>query len=249
MSVPSVAPAPSAAPAPAGPAGRAAATQTARATTAVSPAMAALAAARSGGRQKGRPGQPDPAPGAQAPEAAPAAPAATETAVAPAQKKTELAPEPDPVIVRLEEPAPVAPEPAPSPIQPVPALGWDGDWPGLATALPVRGVAQQLALQSEFTGCASEGGATQLQLRVPVETLCSAGSVDKLAAALSEHFGQPVRIRTEIGAARDTANARMLARQAERQREAEQAVHSDPFVQTLMREFGATIVPGSIKPV
>jgi DNA polymerase-3 subunit gamma/tau len=26
-------------------------------------------------------------------------------------------------------------------------------------------------------------------------------------------------------------------------------LHEDPFVQTLMREFGATIVPGSVRPL
>jgi len=48
---------------------------------------------------------------------------------------------------------------------------------------------------------------------------------------------------------RQTAHAKAQADRAARQREAEQAMQSDPFVQTLMREFGATIVPGSIKPI
>ena len=34
-----------------------------------------------------------------------------------------------------------------------------------------------------------------------------------------------------------------------RQREAEQIILNDPFVQQMQREFGAKIVPGSIKPV
>ena len=97
--------------------------------------------------------------------------------------------------------------------------------------------------------CDSAGDQVQVQLRVPVETLCSAGSVDKLATALSEHFGKTVRISTELGAVRQTANAHAEAERAVRQREAEQTMHDDPFVQTLIREFGATIVPGSIKPI
>ena len=36
---------------------------------------------------------------------------------------------------------------------------------------------------------------------------------------------------------------------AERQRRAEDIVANDPFVQSLMRDYGARIVPGSIKPV
>ena len=164
----------------------------------------------------------------------------------PAQKKTEP--------VRTEAPAPAAaipqpqPEPAPPPV-PVPELEWDGDWPTLASALPVRGVVHQLAQQSELLECVQEGNTFLFKLRVPIETLCSAASLEKLTAALQERFGRPTRVQTEIGAARQTANARAVAEREARQQQAEQTMHSDPFIQTLMREFGATIVPGSIKPV
>jgi DNA polymerase-3 subunit gamma/tau len=86
-------------------------------------------------------------------------------------------------------------------------------------------------------------------LRIPVDTLRSAGAVDKLANALSEHFGKTIRVQTEIGAVEQTANAAAVAERDARQRQAEQGMQSDPFIQTLMREFGATIVPGSVKPV
>jgi DNA polymerase-3 subunit gamma/tau len=134
-------------------------------------------------------------------------------------------------------------------MQPVPALNWDGNWPALAAALNVRGVVQQLAQQSELAQCDSSENSVQFKLRVPVETLCSAGSVDKLAATLSEHFGKVVKIVTEIGAVAQTANAQAQAERAARQKKAEETMHSDPFVQTMMREFGATIVPGSIKSI
>jgi DNA polymerase-3 subunit gamma/tau len=138
---------------------------------------------------------------------------------------------------------------SPAAFHAVPELDWDGNWPKLAAGLPVRGVAQQLAQQSELIKCGNNDGQIEMLLRVPVETLCSAGSVDKLAAALSDHFGKAVRVTTEVGAVRQTANAHAEAERAARQREAEQAMHNDPFVQTLMREFGATIIPGSIKPI
>ena len=140
------------------------------------------------------------------------------------------------------------PEPAPPPI-PVPELQWDGDWPTLASALPVRGVVHQLAQQSELLECVQEGNTFLFRLRVPIETLCTAASLEKLGTALQERFDRPARVQTEIGAARHTANARSVAEREIRQRQAEQTMHSDPFIQTLMREFGATIVPGSIKPV
>ena len=134
-------------------------------------------------------------------------------------------------------------------LHPVPGLDWDGNWPTLAAALPVRGVVQQLAHQSELVGCGREGNSLVFKLRVPLETLCSSASLEKLTVCLSEHFAQPVRIESNIGAVQHTANAAALADRAARQSEAEQAMQDDPFVQTLMREFGATPVPGSIKPI
>jgi DNA polymerase-3 subunit gamma/tau len=176
-----------------------------------------------------------------------------------AQKKTEplalVKGGPGASVVTAPRPAPApAPEVQVQPmlLHPVPALNWDGNWPLLAAALPVRAVVQQLALQSELVTCGPDGeseGAIRFHLRVPVETLRSAGNVDKLAAALSEHFGKTVRIHTEVGAVRQTANAHALAEQAERQREAEKKMQEDPFVQSLKQEFNAFIVPGSIKPI
>jgi DNA polymerase-3 subunit gamma/tau len=157
----------------------------------------------------------------------------------PVQKKTETS-----VVQSVASEVPRAPT-----IQLLPALNWDGNWPALAAALNVRGVVQQLAQQSELIQCDSSDNVIQWKLRVPLETLCSAGSVDKLAAALTEHFGKAVRITTEIGAVQQTANAQAQAERALRQKQAEETMQSDPFVQTMMREFGATLVPGSIKPI
>ena len=123
------------------------------------------------------------------------------------------------------------------------------DWPALVRRLPLKGVAQQLATQSELLGSEEEGQVLVIQLRVPVETLLSAGSADKLAAALGQHFERTVRLVTDIGHVTHTAHAESVAEQARRQQQAEQTLNDDPFVQTLMRDFGATIVPGSIKPV
>tara|TARA_R110001599_G_scaffold171353_1_gene362288 strand:+ start:304755 stop:306911 length:2157 start_codon:yes stop_codon:yes gene_type:complete len=136
-------------------------------------------------------------------------------------------------------------------LHPVEGVAWDGNWPQLAVNLPVRGVAQQLAQQSELLNCARDqaSGAIQFDLQVGVETLLAAGSVDKLSAALAEHFGLVVRVNTSLGPVHHTANTFALADMAVRQQQAEQSMQDDPFVQKLMREFGATIVRGSIKPV
>ncbi|RJF98926.1 DNA polymerase III subunit gamma/tau [Noviherbaspirillum saxi] len=232
----------------------------------MSPARAALEAARNGGRsQAATPPAARPASAAPPPwddEAPPARdmPSFDSLPVA-TQKKTEVRSEPQrqPLIqsdtaVLEEPPIIVVPElptakMSPPVSAPMPSLNWDGNWPALAAALPLRGVVQQLAQQSELLQCEDNGDAVMMHVRIPLETLRSAGAVDKLTAALSEHFGKAVRVTTEIGAVQQTANAQAVAEREARQRQAEESMQRDPFVQTLMREFGATIVPGSIKPV
>jgi DNA polymerase III subunit gamma/tau len=230
----------------------------ARPAGAMSPARAALEAARNGG--KPLPAVPAPAPvrtnSAPPPWEEEAQPSAALAADADAQKKTEQSittPVSTEATAREPESAPaqIAPPPKAPPLAPtpVPSLNWDGDWPTLAAALPLRGVVHQLAQQSELLQCELQGDGAQFHLRIPVDTLRSAGAVDKLANALSEHFGKTIRVQTEIGAVEQTANAAAVAERDARQRQAEQGMQSDPFIQTLMREFGATIVPGSVKPV
>ncbi|CAJ0871839.1 hypothetical protein R1479_01838 [Ralstonia mannitolilytica] len=121
---------------------------------------------------------------------------------------------------------------------------FDGNWPALAARLPMRGLAQQLAYQSELVAV---DGAT-MRLRVPLPALTEAGVVERLEAALSEHFGTPVRVTCDIGAARATAAAVDAEQRAQRQRDAEEAIAANPFVQALVRDFAAQVIPGSIQP-
>ena len=143
---------------------------------------------------------------------------------------------------------PVAPEPmaaaTPPDLSASSLTTFDGDWPKLAARLPMRGLAQQLAHQSELV--AVEG--VTVRLRVPLPALTEAGVVERLEAALTEHFGTPVRVACDIGTARATAAAVDAELRAQRQRDAEDAIAANPFVQALVRDFAAQVVPGSIQP-
>ncbi|PUA20055.1 DNA polymerase III subunit gamma/tau [Glaciimonas sp. PCH181] len=168
----------------------------------------------------------------------------------PTEMRTPSAPAKPIAVLSIDTPAPSQPAPADAFIYvPDASLNWDGNWPSLAATLPVRGVAHQLAQQSELLRFDSSGPTIQAHLRIPLETLRLSGNVEKLAAALSERFGRPVRVETEIGVVHHTANVRAQAEQAERQRLAEETAKNDPFIQSMVREFGAMIVPGSIKPL
>jgi len=58
-----------------------------------------------------------------------------------------------------------------------------------------------------------------------------------------------VQISVEVGVVSDSPARRNAAVAAQRQQAAEEIILNDPFIQEMMRDFGARIVPGSIKPV
>ncbi|MFZ4478686.1 MAG: DNA polymerase III subunit gamma/tau [Rhodoferax sp.] len=113
----------------------------------------------------------------------------------------------------------------------------------LVAADAITAMARELALQSQLVGRDSD----QWLLRVERESLNQAGSRDRLAAAL-QAVGHAVRLAVEIGRVTDSPARRNVAQAAERQLSAERIIFDDPFVQSMMRDFGAKIVPGSIKP-
>lgn len=118
-----------------------------------------------------------------------------------------------------------------------------GGWPALAATLPVTGLAAELARQSEWLGAQGD----TVRLRVAVRTLAESPGKARLRTVLSEHFGTVVQLDVEYGATGDdTAHAVEQARRAQRQKDAEHAVEQDAFVRTLISEFGAMVVPGSI---
>jgi len=132
-----------------------------------------------------------------------------------------------------------------------PAAGEDGtppaftgEWPVLAAGLPLKGLAQQLAYQSELTQVVGR----TFHLRIPVAALGENGVSERLQQALCDHFGEPVRVVCEVGGVSITAAAADAEARAERQRQAEAVIEADPFVQGLLRDFGGQIVPGSIQP-
>jgi len=123
-------------------------------------------------------------------------------------------------------------------------LGFAGDWPKLAASLPLKGLAQQLACQSELIDLQGD----TLKLRAPAP-LTDAAQVAKLKTALAEHLGRTVSLNVEAGVARWSAAAVAAAERARLQWEAEQAIAQDSFIQALVRDFDAKIIAGSIRPI
>jgi DNA polymerase-3 subunit gamma/tau len=103
---------------------------------------------------------------------------------------------------------------------------------------------RELALHSQLLA----RDVDQWVLRVERESLNQPGSRDRLTNALHA-AGHVVKLVVEVGRVIDSPGKRNAAAAAERQLAAEKIIFEDPFVQTMMRDFGAKIVPGSIKPM
>ena len=118
-------------------------------------------------------------------------------------------------------------------------------WAAFSAKLPLTGMAQQLARQSE---CVSAKGRTIL-LRVSNKALSEGVHAERLRVVLKEFFGADLQVAFEVGAVQgESAHALDLAEQETRQQHAEASVQVDPFVQALVKDFGAQVVPGSIRP-
>jgi len=120
---------------------------------------------------------------------------------------------------------------------------WHSTVMGMVAAESIAALVRELALQSQLV--ARDGG--HWLLRVERESLNQPVARERLRAAL-EGAGHATQITVEIGQVIDSPARRNAHAAAERQRVAEEIVHNDPYVQALMQDFGAKIVPGSIKP-
>ncbi|WP_291010273.1 DNA polymerase III subunit gamma/tau [Hydrogenophaga sp.] len=112
----------------------------------------------------------------------------------------------------------------------------------LVQAEAVTALARELALQSQLV--ARDAG--RWVLRVERESLTQGGSRDRLSAALRA-YGHGVELAIEVGPVRDSPARRLAAAASARQREAERLILDDPFVQSMVRDFGGKIVPGTLK--
>lgn len=209
------------------------------------------------------PPPPEPARGESAPGVADPAPVAAppEPVARPLEVKNESNAAPVLVFIADDAPDLVAVQPAPwveipATVEATPVVQVAGDaalcdvWnqtvAQLVTTEAVAALTRELALQSELRSQA--GGVWTL--RVERESLNQAAAKEKLQLALQTVLADPaLRISVEIGPVTDTPARRNTAAAIERQRVAEDTIHNDPFVQDMIRDWGAKIVPGSIKPI
>ncbi len=114
----------------------------------------------------------------------------------------------------------------------------------MSAAETINALVRELGLQSQLVARDTD----TWMLRVERESLNSTTSRERLQKAL-ETAGYPVRLAVEVGRVQDSPARRNAAAAAQRQAGAEAIILNDPYVQSLMRDYGAKIVPGSIKPL
>ncbi|MBL6715001.1 MAG: DNA polymerase III subunit gamma/tau [Pseudomonadales bacterium] len=151
------------------------------------------------------------------------------------------------------QPAP-APEPEPSPalgeasVGPFPDLLLPANWGEALRTLDLVGVTLELAQHCVPLG--DEGDRIRFALAPEAEPLYAAIHETRLAEALSARRGRPVRVQLEVASAEAETPAQRAARgRAEAQAAAEAAIESDAQVQALRAQFGAQIIPGSLRPL
>ncbi|MDO9359584.1 MAG: DNA polymerase III subunit gamma/tau [Polaromonas sp.] len=170
-----------------------------------------------------------------------------ELLAAPAPAAMVSAPPPPPPLPQAPAPAAIA-VPAGVPLVETP-LGnvWSQLVNRMVAAEVISALTRELALQSELRS--QDAGVWTL--RVERESLNQTAAREKLQAALQaalQDSGEAPKLVVELGPVADSPARRNVAAAQERQRQAEETIHNDPFVQEMMRDWGAKIVPNSIKP-
>jgi DNA polymerase-3 subunit gamma/tau len=168
--------------------------------------------------------------------AAPSNKAPVSTAAAPA-----VTPAPAPVVTPAK--AAAAPSKATASSQEAP------DWHALMRTLPLRGLAQQLAFQTELQEWRDTPDAVLVTITTAMSQLATTDGIARLGEALKAHYGKAVRVQLGDGKASHSV-AKVDAQIYEQKKlNAEEQMAKDPFLQELEREFGAKVVTGSVRPI
>ena len=137
-------------------------------------------------------------------------------------------------------------------IDDAPFASFNGNWHGFVDVyLKKLGLGRALAQNCELI--AYDDHSMRFRVAEANKHLVSATYQDKLSAAINEQLGKRIKLTFEISgeaqAQINTPAKQIAVEKATIQSSADEAIMSDPFVQALMNDFDATIIPNSIKPI
>lgn len=123
---------------------------------------------------------------------------------------------------------------------------FDGNWRKLVDELKL-GLARALAQNCELLRFDERA----IYLTVPEahKHLMDHKYQDKLRVSIQQYFGKKIQLNFEIGGSGNTPAQQISDERASLQSKAVAAINEDDFVQALVKDFGAQIIPSSIKPI
>ncbi|SDZ30565.1 DNA polymerase III subunit gamma/tau [Pseudomonas sp. NFIX28] len=141
------------------------------------------------------------------------------------------------------------PEPEPEPLPAAqPATGLALEWLELFPKLPISGMTASIA--ANCTLIAADVDNWLLHLDPAHSALFNATQQRRLNDALNQYHQRTLTVSIElIKPEQETPAQAASRRRANRQREAEESIHGDPFIQQMVREFGAVVRHDTIEPV
>lgn len=186
------------------------------------------------------------APANQTPASPPSRTPTRDADVAPVRAPTALPRQP--TSPAASSAVPMAAPPAPVPI--VPNANGLPDWEALIERAGLRGPFSVLAQNAVLRE--RDGQTLVLALQPAHMGMAVEPMVSQMEERIGEAMGERIRLRfvsQTLAAAAQTPAARAAQARDSAQAAAEQAIEDDPLVQTLKRDFGARVVPQSIKPL
>jgi DNA polymerase III subunit gamma/tau len=118
----------------------------------------------------------------------------------------------------------------------------------IVSQLELSGAARQLASHCVLVG--RQGAVVRLALDPRNKFVRTPSQEDKLAQALSRHFGEPVRLEFTTASPELETPAQAGQRASQQELDsARRAFEADPGVQGLRERFGATLLPETVRPV
>ena len=175
------------------------------------------------------------------------------TPVSESETSPELSPEPRSIPPEVVEASPVVPEASgqeaeeSAPDESEPPVAGEFNWLSDFRRLGIVGMPGNLASQAAFR---REGERITLTLDEGHYRLLNERHREKIQQALSQQFGPQVKLNVEQGEPGEETPAAWEQRaRLARQQAAEDAIRSDPLVQSIVDRFEGRVVENSIRPV
>ena len=123
---------------------------------------------------------------------------------------------------------------------------FNGNWRGLLDELKL-GLVRTLAQHCELVSY--DENSISLSVPESQKHLLVPNYQEKLRTAICQYFGKRIKLQFSIGGTGNTPAKQISQEKAHAQANAESAIEDDSFVQALINDFGASIIPNSIKPI